>query len=137
MDINIGQIAAAAAALLGPYLAKAGEALAKKAGEAAWAKVEALYQAIRRKFAADRDDYAQKTLQRLEEQPSSEARQAALADVLAEKAQADPAFARQLAALVGEAREDKALVQFITQVYGEAYVGKITNIGRANVVHIE
>ncbi|MGC8947699.1 MAG: hypothetical protein ACP5N6_16325, partial [Anaerolineae bacterium] len=123
MDINIGQIAAAAAALLGPYLAKAGEALAKKAGEAAWAKVEALYQAIRRKFAADRDDYAQKTLQRLEEQPSSEARQAALADVLAEKAQADPAFARQLAALVGEAREDKALVQFITQVYGEAYVG--------------
>ncbi|MGC9084548.1 MAG: hypothetical protein ACP5ME_15410 [Anaerolineae bacterium] len=137
MDINIGQIAAAAAALLGPYLAKAGEALAKKAGEAAWAKVEALYQAIRRKFAADRDDYAQKTLQRLEEQPSSEARQAALADVLAEKAQADPAFARQLAALVGEAREDKALVQFITQVYGEAYVGKITNIGWADVVHIE
>ncbi|MGB9870629.1 MAG: hypothetical protein ACPLYD_03105 [Anaerolineae bacterium] len=137
MDINIGQIAAAAAALLGPYLAKAGEALAKKAGEAAWAKVEALYQAIRRKFAADRDDYAQKTLQRLEEQPSSEARQAALADVLAEKAQADPAFARQLAALVGEAGEDKALVQFITQVYGEAYVGKITNIGRADVVHIE
>ncbi len=134
--MDITQITAAAAALLGPYLAKAGEAAAKKAGEAAWAKVEALYQAVRRKFAADRDDYAQKTLQRLEEQPTSEARQAALADVLAEKAQADPTFARELARLVGEAGQDTTIVQFITRVYGKAYVGKIINIGRADVVSV-
>lgn len=135
--MDIAQIATAAAALLAPYLARAAEAAAKKAGERAWEKVEALYQAIRRKFAADQDEYAQKTLQRLEAQPTAEARQAALADVLTEKAQADPDFARKLARLVQDATQDNTVVQFLTQVYGEARVGNIINIGRADVVRID
>jgi len=135
--MDVVQIATAAAALLAPYLAKAGEAAAKKAGEAAWEKVEALYQAIRRKFAADKDDYAQKTLERLEAQPTTETRQTALADVLAEKAQADPEFAQELARLVQGAAQDKTVVQVLTQVYGEARVNKIINIAQATVVQID
>ena len=135
--MDIAQITATAAALLGPYLAKAGEAVAKKAGEAAWGKVEALYQAIHHKFAADKDDRAQETLRQLEERSTDKGHQAALASVLAEKAQADPAFAQELAKLVQIAAQDEAAVQFLTQVYGRAQVGKIINIGQADVVQID
>ena len=135
MDISL--IATAAAAMLAPYLSEAGKAAAKKAGEKAWEKVAGLYQAIRRKFAADKDDYAQKTMERLEAQPTAEARQVALADVLAEKAQTDPAFAQELARLVQGAAEDRAVVQILTQVYGEGRVGKIINVAQASVVQID
>ena len=138
MDIDIAQIATAAVALLGPYLAKAGEAAAKKVGEAAWEKMEALSQAIRRKFEADKKNAkAQETLQRFEEQPTDEDRQAALANVLAEKAQADPAFAEELARLVQFTTGDQTVGQFLTQVYDQAQVDKIINIGQAGVVRID
>jgi hypothetical protein len=135
--MDTAQIVTAAAALLGPYLAKAGEAVAKKIGEAVWDKVANLHQAIRRKFSKDKDEYAQKTLQRLEEQPTNEGRQAALADVLEEKAQTDPAFAQELAQLVRTTAEDKHVSQFLTQVYDQAQVDKIINIGQVGVVNID
>ena len=135
--MDIGQIATTAVALLAPYLTKAGEAAAKKAGEAAWKKVEALYQAIERKFVADKDDDAQKTLQHLEDQPKDDGCQAALASVLAAKAAADPEFAQDLARLVHGAAQDKTVTQFLIQVYPEAEVNKIINIGKADVVQID
>jgi hypothetical protein len=135
--MDIAQIAITAAALLAPYLVKAGEAAAKKAGETAWEKVESLYQAMRGKFAADEDDYAEKTLQRLEEQPTSEVRQASLADILTEKAEADPTFARELAQLVQDTAQDQATAQFLTQVYDNARVDKIINIGQAGTVRFD
>lgn len=135
--MDIIQIAMTAVAIIAPYLGQAGEAMAKTAGEKAWGKVEALYQAIRRKFAADKDDYAQKTLERLEAEPTADTRQTALADVLAEKAKSEPSFAQELARLVTGAAQDKTVVQFLTQVYGEGRVGKITNIGQAGVVQID
>lgn len=135
--MDIVQIATAAVALLAPYLIKAGESAAGKVGEKALEKVEALYQAIRRRFAADKNDYAEKTLQRMEEQPTSEGCQAALADILAEKAQNDPGFAQELMQLVQSATQDKTVVQILTQVYGNARVGKIINIGNAGVVNID
>ena len=135
--MDIAQIAPAAAALLGPYLAKAGEAAAKKIGEAAWEKTGALYQAIRRRFEADKDEKAQETLQRLEEQPLDEGRQAALADILTEKAQADPTFAQELMQLAQGVTQDKTVAQFLTQVYDDAHVDKIINIGQAGVVRID
>ena len=135
--MDMAQIATTAATLLAPYLVKAGEAAAKKVGEAAWEKVKALYQAIRKKLAADKDDYAAKTLARLEEQPTNKGRQAALADVLAEKAQADPAFAQELAKLVQATTEDSSVSTFLTQVYDQAQVDQIVNIGHADVVNID
>jgi predicted membrane chloride channel (bestrophin family) len=120
----------AAAALLAPYVAKVGEEVAQKAGDAAWQMAASLYQAIRRKFTKDQDAYAQQTLQRLEEQPTNEARQAALADVLNEKVQADPSFAQELKRLVQETTQTQGINQFLTQVYGQAQVEKLVNIGQ-------
>ncbi len=126
----IDPITTAAAALLAPYLTKAGEEVAKQAGDAAWQMAASLYQAIRRKFTKDQDAYAQQTLQRLEEQPTNEARQAALADVLNEKVQADPSFAQELKGLVQDTTQTQGINQFLTQVYGNAQVEKIVNIGQ-------
>ena len=121
--------------LLAPYLAKAGEEVAKKAGEASWEKMKALYQVICNKFSADKDDYAQQTLKRLEEKPSEESRQRALTDILVEKAEANPEFAQELKQLVQDTTQGKDVGQFLTQVYG-GEVGKIVNIGQAGDVNI-
>lgn len=137
MQIDMHQVATTVAALLGPYLAKAGEGFGKKAGEAAWDKVVALYQAIRHKFAADKDEKAQETLRRLEEQPTDEKRQEALVEVLTDKAQANPAFAQELQRLVQVITQDETITQFLTQVYDMGRVKKIINIGLAGVVNID
>ena len=133
--MDIVQIVTVAVALLAPYLTKSGEGAAKKAGEKALEKVEALYEAIRRKFAADKDDSAEKTLQDMEEQPTSEGCHATLANILAEKAQTDPEFAQELSRLVQSATQDKTGNQILTQVYG-GQVDKIINIGRSDIVNI-
>ena len=134
--MEIAQSAAAAAAFLGPFLAKIGESIAKKAAERIWDKAEALYQAIRQKFTRDQDAYAQQTLERLTEQPTSDGRQAALAMILTEKANSDPAFAQELLRLVQEIAQDNTAPQFLTQVYDQAQVGKIVNIAQAGIVQI-
>ena len=126
----VDPISTAAVALLAPYLAKAGEEIAQKAGDAVWKMAESLYQAVHRKFSADKDTYAQKTLQRLEEQPTNEARQAALADVLNEKVNSDPSFAQELKQLVQNTTQTQGINQFLTQVYDNARVNKIVNIGQ-------
>ncbi len=137
MQIDMHQVATTAAALLGPYLAKSGEGFAKKAGEAAWDKVVALYQTIRCKFIADKDEKAQEALHRLKEQPTDEKHQAALAEVLTEKAQADPVFAQDLQQLVQVTTQDETVAQFLNQVYDRGRVDKIISIGHAGVVNID
>jgi len=133
-----GQVAATATALLTPllpYLVKAGEKAAEEAGKkfgaAAWEKAEALYKAIREKFAGDA--YAEETLKRAAEKPDSEGRRAALAEVLTEKAKSDSRFGQQLARLTQVAVQEQGIVNFLTQVYG-GEVGKIVNIGWAQEV---
>lgn len=126
----VDPVTTTAAALLTPYLAKVGEEVAKQAGDAVWNMAESLYHMIRRKFTTDQDTYAQQTLQRLQEQPTNEARQAALADVLNEKIQADPSFAQELRQLVQNTTQAQGINQFLTQVYGNAQVNKIVNIGQ-------
>lgn len=120
----------AAVALLAPYLGKAGEEIAQKAGDATWKMIGSLYQVIKHKFTRDQDTFAQQSLQRLEEQPNNEARQAALADILNEKAQSDPGFAQELKQLVQNTTQTQGINQFLTQVYDNAKVDKIVNIGQ-------
>lgn len=129
--MNLVLIATSAVQLLAPYLVKVGEGTAQKAGEAIWEKTKTLYQTIRHKFSTDKDDYAQQTLQRLEEQPSAEPRQRGLVDVLVEKAHTDPEFAQELNRLVQDTTQGKDVGQFLTQVYG-GEVGKIININQAS-----
>jgi len=128
--------ASAAVALLAPYLAKAGEAAASKAGEAAVAGAKALLEMIRRRFGGEGDQYARQTLERLEDKPEDRGRQAALEGVLAEKAEQDGSFRTELERLVQQTTFDRPVAEFLTEVYG-GEVGKIVNIGAAGTVHID
>lgn len=126
--MNIESLATAALALLGPYLAKASEAFAKKAGEQLIGKIAALYQAIKDKFKGD--DHAEQTLARLEQDPESKRRQAALEDVLIEKMEQDAEFAEKVRQLVVES-EQVGGGDVITQrlsVSGKA--GDIVQVGK-------
>jgi hypothetical protein len=127
------EIATAAVALLAPYLAKAGEAAAGKAGEAAVSGARALLKAIRGRFDADDDQEAKQTLEQFEQQPDDEERQAELARVLSEKAETDPDFREELQRRVDDATGGRSVNEFLTQVYG-GEVGKIVNIGQARDV---
>ena len=129
-------IASAAIALLAPYLAKAGKSFASKVGEAAFEGTKALLAAIRGKFKADEDPYAEMTIERLEQLPEDSGRQAALASVVAEKAAQDPAFADEIKRLVEGATGGRPVGAFLTQVYG-GEVGKIVNIQNAGIVNID
>jgi hypothetical protein len=124
-----------AVSIVAPYLTEAGKAAATTIGEAASAQVETLLATIRRKFGTDQDAYAGQTLARLEQQPESESRKRALADVVAEKAEADPAFKDVLAQGVEAARTSPGTMQFLTQVYG-GQVGEILNIGSVQTLNI-
>src|SRR5262249_28610976 len=103
-------LAAAAVGLLAPYLTEAGKAAAKKAGEGAGGQLDALLSAILRKFGLEQDAYASQTLSRLEQQPDTESRRRALADVVAEKAEADPDFKLELERLVEAVQASPATV---------------------------
>ena len=124
----IHQIVTSVVTLLAPYLAKGGEEFAKKGGDATWEIMKALYQAIYNKFSADKDDYAQQTLKRLEEKPLELTRQRALIDIVVEKAEADTEFARKLTHLL----QDKDVCNITTRVYKGGKVGKMFNINQAN-----
>ncbi|CAA9250387.1 MAG: hypothetical protein AVDCRST_MAG77-2046 [uncultured Chloroflexi bacterium] len=136
------QLATAAVAVLAPFLSslaqKAGsvvvDRLAEDAGAGAEKAVDALYEAVRQKFASDGDKDAEHSLEGLAAKPDSKARQAAVAEVLEEKAKADPAFAEHLAELVRSVEQDPQASQFLTQVSGNASVRNIANIGRAGDV---
>jgi hypothetical protein len=98
--------AAAAVALLVPYLGQLGGHLAGRVAteltEAVMARLDRLYDRIKARFAGDRA--GGRALQRLEEQPEDRLRQASLQDLLAETLEADPRFAAELAAMVAEIR---------------------------------
>lgn len=99
-------IAAAAVALLAPYLERLAKQVAEQAtdavGEAAVPAVKRLYQAVRARLRPG--TYAGNQLQGLEERPESEGRQQALRTALVEELESDPAFAAELERLVSDAK---------------------------------
>ncbi len=129
--MTIHQIVTSVVTLLAPYLAKGGEEFAKKGGDATWERMKALYQAIYNKFSADKDDYAQQTLKRLEEKPLEESRKRALSDILAEKAEADPEFAQQLKQRVQDTTQGQGVGLIVNRIYDDGKVGQIFNFNQA------
>ncbi len=107
--------AAAAVALLVPYLGHIGGHLvgrvATELTEAVMARLDRLYDRVKAKFVGDRT--GQRALQRLEERPDDQLRQASLQDVLAETLEGDPRFAAELTAMI---RDIRALAPNLTQV---------------------
>jgi hypothetical protein len=95
-------LAATALAVVTPYIVKAGEEFAKKAGAALSEKVGAVYEAIKRKFTGD--PLAEQTLARVAEKPDSEGAKSMFKELLNEKLSADPDFASTLSRLLEEAK---------------------------------
>jgi len=96
--VDFASIAATAVAALTPYLKKAAEDFAGKAGELALEKVKALFQTLKDKFSAD--GYMQGTLERFEKDPDKFA--PAVQQVIEEAAAEDDSFARDVETLVQE-----------------------------------
>lgn len=125
--MDVQAIASAAIAILTPYLAKAGEEIAKKAVGAAWEKAREIYQAVQARIAKEKEPYPQQTLGQFQENP--EKRQGAMQDVLIEILEKDPAFAERLQCLLKEAQQAGAGTTFNTNVFG-GQVGEIINIDK-------
>ena len=125
MDITI--IASATIAILSPYLAKAGEEVAKKAAGAAWQKVTAIHQEIKARLKKEKDDYPSQTLKRFEESPEN--RKGAMQDVLEEILSKDKAFAESLLSLLKEADKVGSGTTFNVTIFG-GEVGEIINIDK-------
>jgi hypothetical protein len=98
----IETLAVSAIAALAPYLGKAAEGFAEKFGEKLADKVSSLYRSIRKAFAGD--SYAEQTLTRVEANPTAEAGQAMLKQILIEKMEASPSFKDEIATLINEAK---------------------------------
>jgi len=99
-------LATSAIALLVPYLTKAGSAIVERIGKdvagTVSTRVESLYEAIKRKLGGN--DYAAQSLNRLEEKPDEEERQAALKGVLKELLVKDAEFRTAVEHMVAEAQ---------------------------------
>lgn len=103
--------AAAAVALISPYLVKIGEAAAGKIGEASAEAAGKVLGWLREKLTGR----AREALDELEKAPADEDNQAVLRVQLRKAMEADPAFAEELRTLLpAEAMEAGAMVQNVS-----------------------
>jgi hypothetical protein len=126
------EIAAAAVALLAPYLAKAASTAAETAGEATLDGVRALFALVRRRFDDDGDEAAKSKLAALEENPEDGEAQKELARALSEKVDSDPAFADELRGAMTAATGGRSVGDFNTEVHGDVH-GGIKNVSMGDV----
>jgi hypothetical protein len=125
--MEISAMATAAIAILAPYLAKAGEEAAKKAGNAAWAKAAELMAVIKTRFKKEKDEKPTKILEGFEKAPeNSRAEMEAVLEKLLAK---DAKFSKTVFKLLKEAEKAGANTEFNVQVFGDQH-GDIFNINK-------
>jgi hypothetical protein len=108
------------------------EAVGDAAGQRAWSGLGRVLAALRRRFVGD--EPAGQALAAVEQAPDDQDCVAALATIVQQRVDADEGFRDELEALVAEARRDPVAGQFVTEVYGNAQVGKLVNISQARDV---
>jgi hypothetical protein len=107
---------------------KALEGFAGQVGETTWAGMSRLMDLVRHKVTGHRQ--AEVALRQVQQHPEDSKRVWELGELLATFAAQDDAFHRELAALVADARSDPTIGPLAAQVYGQARVGQLTNIGQ-------
>ena len=122
MDASV--VAVAAASLLATKL---GEGFAREAGKSAWGAAKGLFVLVRSKFASDSEATA--ALEDLQAGPPDQARIRAVAEALQAHAERDEAFRGGLETLVVEAEQAQSTAKALTQISGNARVGKVATIG--------
>src|SRR6266540_2304805 len=111
------------------------EALGGKTGASAWAGMGRLIALVRGKFRGHHR--AESTLAELDQHPEDTDRIRDLAELLTGFAAQDAAFHRELVELIADARRDPTVGPLATQVYGQAQVGQILNVGQARDIYIQ
>jgi hypothetical protein len=124
--------ASAVVSALAPYLRKAADKLAEKAGEAGWKKAAELYDALKQRFAGGTP--AGKALEDLAQAPDDADNQGDLRKRLREAFAADPDWMREMADLAARCGAGGGDVNFNNQIAGD--VENLTQIGTATNVHI-
>lgn len=127
--MTLGAIAAA-------VYAKAQERAAERAVEGGEGVVQRLASWLRGSLSALGGEAASSALESVGRAPNSLSNVEALAVVLDDRAAGDANFRIRLAALVDEVRRDPIACSFVTEVYGNAQVGKIVNIDQAGDVSL-
>ena len=119
-------------ALLGPYLAKAGAAVAAQLGQEVWGRfrvaIEKLYSHVKKKFATN--PRAKDALSRLEQDPQLQQRQTEVVKLLSQFIEDDPHFAQELGELVKAARQASGDTIIQTVNVSGGSVGNIKQIGK-------
>lgn len=121
-------------AVLAAVIAKAQDRVAEGAVAGAEGVVGRAVGWLRASFRTD--GRAGSALDLVERAPDSASAVERLAAVLDARARDDADFAEQLASFVQEAQRDPVAGRFVTQVTGDAQVGKIVNIGQARDVSL-
>jgi hypothetical protein len=116
-------IAAEAIAFVLPYLGKAGEEIAQKAGSDIW-------ETIKKSFKSEKD---KGLIKELESQPKNLKSVAKIELKLAEKLEEDEAFFKSLTALIENAKS--ANIQNTTNYIQQISYGSGDNIGRDKIVN--
>lgn len=123
---SIDPVTAAAVALLA---SRALESVAAEAGTSAWHGMGRLATLVRNAVAGD--SRGESAVKRIETDPNDQEAVRTLAKVLDVHILDDPSLRDELASLVADAKGHPALGQMLTQVYGNARVDKVTQIGIA------
>ena len=105
---TIESVAAASVAILVPYLAEAGKAIAKKAGEAAWSHAESIFRAIQAKFKTN--PIADAALSDVIKNPDDKDNQASLRKELKKAMELDEGFLDELRGFVVKAQQSGIVV---------------------------
>jgi hypothetical protein len=111
-------------------VASAYQAFATEAGKAGWAGLRHVIDLVRGKLS--NDGRGQEALAEVETSPGDVDRVRQLADVLEMHLVNSPDFGRELAALISTAEADPVVGPMVTQVSGNARVGKLVVINTVN-----
>ncbi|GAA3790449.1 hypothetical protein GCM10022226_06820 [Sphaerisporangium flaviroseum] len=109
------------------FVSKLADGLAGEAGKDAWNGMKRLFDLIRGKLSGD--ESAQKVISSVGSGADAREAAASLSAILDRHAESDPEFRRELAALVSTGMNDPVAGRMVTQIYGNAQVGKAVTIG--------
>ena len=119
-------------ALLAPYLAEKGNAVAARVGEGVWDQFSSaaskVFSRVKEKFATN--PQAADDLSRLEQSPQSQGRQAVFGELLSRFMVEDQQFAQELKELVEAVRKAGGDTIIQTVNVSDGIVGDITQIGK-------
>lgn len=125
--MTLGAVAAA-------VWAKAQDRLAERAVEDGEGAVRRLVGWLKTFQSDPAEEATSSALDLVSRSPASTASVEALAVALDERAAGDDEFRLRLAEFVDDARRDPVAVSFVTEIYGNARVGKVVNIEHARDV---